>query len=336
MVYQMVNFVNNQFIKMYLVYSDVDVEVVLQQVDVFYYFVWVKGDIELWLVVLYKLVDLIDSWVEELVKIVSQEMGKFIKQSCGEVKFCVQIVCYYVDNVKLFLVLVKYFFELGEVWVEYYFIGVLLVVELWNFFYYQLICVFVLNLVVGNLVIVKYVSIVLYCVEIFVYLVCEVGVLEGVWINLFIFQDQVVKIIVDDCVQGVVFIGLEKVGSVVVVQVVKYIKKLMLELGGNDVFVVLDDVDLECVVKIGVQVWLNNVGQVCIVVKCFILYENIVDVFLIKFSEVFCQVKIGDLLDESIMLGLFFFKDVLDILSKQVDEVVKNGVKLYLGGKVVV
>lgn len=204
-------------------------------------------------------------------------MGKFIEQSCGEVKLCVQIVCYYVDNVKQFFVLVFYKIEFGDVWVEYYLIGVIMVVELWNFLYYQLMCVLVLNLVVGNLVLVKYVSIVLYCVEIFVYLVCEVGVLEGVWINLFIFFDQVLNIIVDLCVQGVVLIGFEKVGSVVVVQVVKYIKKLMLELGGNDVFVVLDDVDFEKVVKIGVQVWFINVGQVCMVVKCFILYEKIVD-----------------------------------------------------------
>ncbi len=89
----------------------------------------------------------------------------------------------------------------------------------------------------------------------------EAGAPEGAWTNLFISQDQVAKIIADDRVQGAALTGSEKAGSVVAAQAAKHIKKSTLELGGNDVFVVLDDADLERAVKIGVQARLNNAGR---------------------------------------------------------------------------
>ncbi|MDU7294177.1 MAG: aldehyde dehydrogenase family protein [Klebsiella pneumoniae] len=250
MAYQTVNPANNQLIKTYPAHSDADVEAALQQADALYHSAWAKGDIEPRLAVLHKLADLIDSRAEELAKIASQEMGKLIKQSRGEVKLCAQIARYYADNAKSFLAPVKYPSELGEAWVEHHPIGVLLAVEPWNFPYYQLM-------------------------------------------------------------------------------------RVLAPKGGNDVFVVLDDADLERAVKIGVQARLNNAGQVCTAAKRFILHENIADAFLTKFSEAFRQVKIGDPLDESTTLGPLSSKDALDTLSKQVDEAVKNGAKLHLGGKAV-
>lgn len=97
------------------------------------------------------------------------------------------------------------------------------------------------------------------------------------------------KIIADDRVQGAALTGSEKAGSVVAAQAAKHIKKSTLELGGNDVFVVLDDADLERAVKIGVRARLNNAGRVCTAAKRFILHENIADAFLTKFSEAFRQ-----------------------------------------------
>ncbi|MEA4633299.1 NAD-dependent succinate-semialdehyde dehydrogenase [Klebsiella pneumoniae] len=293
MAYQTVNPANNQLIKTYPAHSDADVEAALQQADALYHSAWAKGDIEPRLAVLHKLADLIDSRAEELAKIASQEMGKLIKQSRGEVKLCAQIARYYADNAKSFLAPVKYPSELGEAWVEHHPIGVLLAVEPWNFPYYQLMRVLAPNLAAGNPVIAKHASIVPHCAETFAHLVREAGAPEGAWTNLFISQDQVAKIIADDRVQGAALTGSEKAGSVVAAQAAKHIKKSTLELGGNDVFVVLDDADLER------------------------------------------AVKIGDPLDESTTLGPLSSKDALDTLSKQVDEAVKNGAKLHLGGKAV-
>lgn len=335
MAYQTVNPANNQLIKTYPAHSDADVEAALQQADALYHSAWAKGDIEPRLAVLHKLADLIDSRVEDLAKIASQEMGKLIKQSRGEVKLCAQIARYYADNAKSMLAPVKYPSELGEAWVEHHPIGVLLAVEPWNFPYYQLMRVLAPNLAAGNPVIAKHASIVPHCAETFAHLVREAGAPEGAWTNLFISQDQVAKIIADERVQGAALTGSEKAGSVVAAQAAKHIKKSTLELGGNDVFVVLDDADLDRAVKIGVQARLNNAGQVCTAAKRFILHESIAESFLTKFSEAFRQVKIGDPLDEGTTLGPLSSKDALETLSKQVDEAVKNGATLHLGGKAV-
>ncbi|HFP9391432.1 TPA: aldehyde dehydrogenase family protein, partial [Raoultella planticola] len=333
MAYQTVNPANNQLIKQYAAHSDADVEAALQQADALYHSAWSKGDIDRRLPVLHRLADLIDSRVDELAKIASQEMGKLIAQSRGEVKLCAQIARYYADNAKSFLAPVKYPSDIGEAWVEHHPVGVLMAVEPWNFPYYQLMRVLAPNLAAGNPIIAKHASIVPHCAETFAHLVREAGAPEGAWTNLFISQEQVAKIIADDRVQGAALTGSEKAGSVVASQAAKYIKKATLELGGNDVFVVLDDASLEKAVKTGVQARLNNAGQVCTAAKRFILHENIADQFLSQFTEAFRQVKIGDPLDESTTLGPLSSKDALQTLTRQVDEAVKNGARVHLGGK---
>lgn len=333
MAYQTVNPATNQLIKAYPSHTDADVEAALKAADALYHSDWAKGDIDQRLPVLHKLADLIDARVEELAKIASQEMGKLIAQSRGEVKLCAQIARYYADNAKQFLAPVKYKSELGEAWVEHHPIGVLMAVEPWNFPYYQLMRVLAPNLAAGNPVLAKHASIVPHCAEVFAHLVREAGAPEGAWANLYISQDQVANIIADDRVQGAALTGSEKAGSVVAAQAAKHIKKSTLELGGNDVFVVLDDANLDKAVKIGVNARLNNAGQVCTAAKRFVLHEKIADAFLSKFTEAFKQAKIGDPLDESTTLGPLSSKDALETLTKQVNEAVKNGAKLHLGGK---
>ena len=333
MAYKTVNPANNQLIKAYPSHTDADVDAALTTADALYHSEWAKGSIDKRLAVLHKLADLIDSRSEELAKIASVEMGKLIGQSRGEVKLCAQIARYYADNAKQHLAPVKYPSELGEAWVEHHPIGVVMAVEPWNFPYYQLMRVLAPNLAAGNPVIAKHASIVPHCAETFAHLVREAGAPDGAWTNLFISQDQVASIIADPRVQGAALTGSEKAGSVVAAQAAKHIKKSTLELGGNDVFVVLDDADLEKAVKIGVNARLANAGQVCTAAKRFIVHEKVADRFLAKYTDAFKQVKIGDPLDESTTLGPLSSKDALDTLTKQVDEAVKNGATLHYGGK---
>ncbi|EBO3917976.1 TPA: aldehyde dehydrogenase family protein [Salmonella enterica subsp. enterica serovar Saintpaul] len=251
MAYQTVNPANNQLIKEYPPHTDADIEAALQKADALYHSDWSKGEIDQRLPVLHKLADLIDSRVEELAKIASQEMGKLIEQSRGEVKLCAQIARYYADKAKQFLAPVPYKTEFGDAWVEHHPIGVIMAVEPWNFPYYQLMRVLAPNLAAGNPVLAKHASIVPHCAETFAHLVREAGAPEGAWTNLFISSDQVANIIADPRVQGAALTGSEKAGSAVAAQAAKHIKKSTLELGGNDVFVVLDDADLEKAVKNG-------------------------------------------------------------------------------------
>lgn len=333
MAYQTVNPANNKLIKEYPSHTDADVEAALSTADALYHSDWSKGSMDKRLAVLKKLADLIDSRTEELAKIASEEMGKLIAQSRGEVKLCAQIARYYADNAKQFLAPVKYPSEMGEAWVEHHPIGVVMAVEPWNFPYYQLMRVLAPNLAAGNPVIAKHASIVPHCAETFAHLVREAGAPDGAWTNLFISSDQVATIIADDRVQGAALTGSEKAGSIVAAQAAKHIKKSTLELGGNDVFVVLDDADLEKAVKIGVNARLANAGQVCTAAKRFILHEKVAEQFLEKYTEAFRNIRIGDPLDESTRLGPLSSKDALETLTKQVDEAVKNGATLHYGGK---
>lgn len=333
MAYKTVNPFNNQLIKEYPNHSDADIEAALKQADALYHSDWAKGSIDKRLPILHKLADLLESHQEELAKIASQEMGKLIGQSRGEVKLCAQIARYYADNAKQFLAPVKYPSELGDAWVEHHPIGPIMVVEPWNFPYYQLMRVLAPNLAAGNPVLAKHASIVPHCAEAFAHLVREAGAPEGAWTNLFISSDQVAAIIADPRVQGAALTGSEKAGSAVASQAAKHIKKATLELGGNDVFVVLDDADLEKAVKIGVQARLNNAGQVCTAAKRFILHQDIADQFVEKYTEAFRQVKMGDPLDESTTLGPLSSKEALETLTQQVNEAVEKGAKLHLGGK---
>ncbi|EEP1025115.1 aldehyde dehydrogenase family protein, partial [Salmonella enterica] len=189
------------------------------------------------------------------------------------------------------------------------------------------------NLAAGNPVLAKHASIVPHCAETFAHLVREAGAPDGAWTNLFISSDQVANIIADPRVQGAALTGSEKAGSAVAAQAAKHIKKSTLELGGNDVFVVLDDADLEKAVKIGVQARLTNAGQVCTAAKRFILHEKIADQFLSQFTEAFSKVKVGDQMDASTELGPLSSKDALETLTRQVEEAVKNGATLHVGGK---
>ncbi|WP_438918265.1 NAD-dependent succinate-semialdehyde dehydrogenase [Kosakonia cowanii] len=333
MAYQTVNPFNNQLIKAYPNHSDADIEATLRQADALYHSEWAKGSIDQRLPVLHKLADLLESHQEELAKIATQEMGKLIAQSRSEVQICAQIARYYADNTEKFLAPVKYDTELGDAWVEHHPIGIIMAVEPWNFPYYQLIRVLAPNLAAGNPVICKHASIVPHCAEAFAHLVREAGAPEGAWTNLFISSDQVSAIIADPRVQGAALTGSEKAGSAVASQAAKHIKKSTLELGGNDVFIVLDDADLEKAVKTGVQARLANAGQVCTAAKRFIVHQKVADQFLRQFTDAFQQVKMGDPLDESTTLGPLSSKDALETLSKQVSEAVQKGAKLHFGGK---
>lgn len=335
MPYQTINPYTDKLIKEYPQHDDKYVESALAAAHKLYKSDWAQGDISQRLNVLSKLSELFAQHEEELAKTISQEMGKLIEQSRGEVKICAAIAQYYADNAKAFLKPVKYPSSLGDAWVEHHPIGIIMAVEPWNFPFYQLMRVLAPNMAVGNSVMVKHASIVPHCAETFERMVSQAGAPKGAYTNLFISQDQVASIIDDDRVNGVALTGSEQAGSVVAAQAAKNLKKSTMELGGNDVFVVLDDCDLDKAIKVGAQARLQNAGQVCTAAKRFIIHEKIADKFLAGFTKALESVKMGDPLDPSTTLGPLSSKGALQNLVKQVDKAVKNGAKATLGGKTV-
>ena len=333
--YESINPANNELLKTWPNHDDIYTQRALKTADNLYHSAWSKGDMQQRLQVLHRLADLIDQRAEELAAIASKEMGKLIGQSRGEVKICAQIARYYADNAASLLQAQPYPSSVGDAWLEYHPIGVIVAVEPWNFPYYQLMRVLAPNLALGNPVLAKHANIVPHCADVFEKLVIEAGAPEGAWTNLFISTDQVADLIADSRVQGVALTGSERAGSAVAEQAGKHLKKSTLELGGNDVFVVLDDADIDEAVRQGAQARLSNCGQVCTAAKRFILHEKIADQFTAKFSAALQAATPGDPLDEKTTLGPLSSKDARDRLVKQVDEAVKNGARVELGGRVI-
>ncbi|WP_338562718.1 NAD-dependent succinate-semialdehyde dehydrogenase [Erwinia sp. E_sp_B04_7] len=333
MSYKTINPASNELVKTWPDHNDEQIEQSLKIADDLYHSDWSKGAIQPRLQVLKKLADLIDGRVDELAKAASIEMGKLINQSRGEVKLCAQIARYYAENAERFLAPTRYPSELGEAWVENHPIGVLVAVEPWNFPFYQLMRVLAPNLAAGNPVLAKHAANVPHCATLFEELVTEAGAPKGAWTNLFVSNEQIATLIADDRVQGAALTGSERAGSAVAQQAGKYLKKTTLELGGNDVFVVLDDCDLDKAVKAGAGARLSNCGQVCTAAKRFIVHEKVADAFLEKFTQAFREIKIGNPLDESTTLGPLSSSSARDTLVKQVEQAVSKGAKLHLGGK---
>ena len=148
-------------------------------------------------------------------------------------------------------------------------------VEPWNFPYYQLIRVAAPNLAVGNPVLAKHASIVPQAALVFEELLTAAGAPRGAWTNIFASGEQIASLIADDRVQGVTLTGSEKAGSIVAAQAGKHIKKSVLELGGADVFVVLDDADLDKAVEVGAAARLNMAGQACNAAKRFLITRRL-------------------------------------------------------------
>lgn len=332
MAYQSINPFTNQKLKDYSPHTDEHIQNALDQAEQILKSDWPQ-QIDQRIEVLRNIAQKLREQKTELAKLMTLDMGKLIKQSEGEIESCAKIAEYFADHAKEFLAPVSYETELGEAWVEHHPLGIVMAVEPWNFPFYQLMRVFAPNCAIGNPVLAKHAGIVPQCAEAFEKLVLEAGAPRGVWINLFISSDQVQEIIADPRVQGVALTGSEGAGSAVAEQAGKYIKKSTLELGGNDVFIVLDDADLEKAIKIGCQARVNNSGQLCTAAKRFILHEKIADEFKAGMLKAFQELKIGDPLHPETTLAPLSSADALEKLTKQVDKAVAHGATVLTGGK---
>jgi succinate-semialdehyde dehydrogenase/glutarate-semialdehyde dehydrogenase len=333
MAYQTINPTTNELVKVYPNHTDADIEAALTAAHKLYKSTWCKGPIQPRLRVLERLADLIDARADELAKICVEEMGKLISDARDEVWIIAEIARFYAREAERFLAPVKIESALGEAWIEHHPLGVMMVVEPWNFPYYQLMRVFAPNFAAGNPVVSKHASIVPHCASMFEELVNEAGAPKGAWANLFITSGQVSDIIADDRIVGAAMTGSEGAGAAIATQAAKHLKKSTLEMGGNDVFVVLDDADMDKAIQAGVFSRLHISGQECICAKRFVLHEKIADTFLERFTAAMASVKIGDPLDETTKLGPLSSVDASANLAKQVQRAIDAGATLHLGGK---
>lgn len=269
---------------------------------------------------------------EKLVVLVIVEMGKVQVEVLVEIEKCVVLCDWYVDYGVQFLCdeLIQVFDD--KVYVFYLLLGVVLGIMLWNFLYWQVMCVVVLILMGGNGFLLKLVENIVGIVQLFDVVWCDVGLLEGIFIVVNISCEGISCVIVDDCIVVVILIGSVVVGCSIVVQVGQVLKKVVLELGGLDLFIVLVDVDLDVVVDVVVVLCFQNIGQVCIVGKCIIVEDVVYDCFVVQFCQKVQVLIIGDGCDLVNCIGLMVCQDLLEQLDVQVCVLVDVGVQLFVGG----
>lgn len=269
----------------------------------------------------------------ELASYITLEMGKLIGQSLFEVELSAAILEYYAQNAEEFLRTRPVPNSPGSVIVTQP-IGVLMAVEPWNFPYYQLARIAGPQLVAGNVLIVKHARNVPQCALAFERVLQEAGAPQGVYTNLFCSFSQIATIIDDFRVRGVTLTGSERAGASVAERAGRQLKKVVLELGGSDPFIVLSDADLVAAVKEGAEGRLQVMGQVCVSSKRFIVVgKDRGAIFLEGLISAFSALRIGDPSDPATTLGPLVSEQGMKDLLTQIEVAKKHGARIVMGGK---
>ena len=268
-----------------------------------------------------------------LSQIITLEMGKLIAESEAEIDLSADIFDYYAENGERFLADQVLKPEQGEAVVRHEPLGVLLGIEPWNFPFYQVARFAAPNVMIGNVVIVKHASNVPQCALAIERLFKDAGAPEGVYSNLFLPGKDIDALIADDRIKGVSLTGSDRAGASVAAAAGKAVKKVVLELGGSDAFIVLEDADIDKAVEWAVVGRMNNAGQCCVASKRLIVLDAVADAFLEKFKARLANLNVGDPNDRRTGLGPLSSESAVSKLEDQVKRSVEAGAKVALGGK---
>lgn len=271
--------------------------------------------------------------IEKYAKTMTLEMGKPISEARGEINKCAWVCDFYAENAERFLADEIIETDAAESFVSHDPIGTVLAIMPWNFPYWQVFRFAAPTLAAGNTGLLKHAPNVFGCATHIEEIFLEAGFPAGVFQNLIIHHDKSEKIISNDIVKAVTLTGSERAGKSVGALAGKYLKKSVLELGGNNAFIVLEDADMEEAVKTGITARMMNSGQSCIAAKRFILVGDAYDKFLPGFIEGVKSIKRGEPMDNSTEIGPLARKDLADELHKQLKKSVEKGAKIEVGGK---
>jgi succinate-semialdehyde dehydrogenase/glutarate-semialdehyde dehydrogenase len=271
---------------------------------------------------------------ERLAEIIVREMGKPLEQALGEVDFCVDIYSYYADNGPKLLAdePIELMAGEGSAFIQRSSFGVLLGIMPWNFPYYQVARFAGPNLVIGNTILLKHAPQCPESAEAIEQIYHEAGVSADAYINIYATNEQIEWVIADPRVRGVSLTGSERAGAAVAEIAGRNLKKVVLELGGSDPFIVLGTDDLDAVVESAVSARLDNTGQSCNAAKRFIVLDELYEPFVQKFTEALTAVEPGDPTSPETAIGPLSSAIAADRLDDQVKRAVEHGAKLLAGG----
>src|ERR1700742_4606949 len=271
---------------------------------------------------------------QELGEIITREMGKPIEQAVGEAEVAGAIYQYYAENGPKLLAdePIELLEGEGSALVRRSSIGVLLGIMPWNYPYYQVARFAGPNLVIGNTILLKHAPQCPESAAAMEQIFHEAGVPTDAYINIYATNDQISTVIADPRVQGVSLTGSGRAGAAVAELAGRHLKKVVLELGGSDPFIVLKADDLDAVVESAVGGRLENTGQACNAAKRFIVLDEYYDAFVDKFSKALTAVEPGDPTSSETTIGPLSSTAAADRLESQVKDALDNGATLVAGG----
>jgi succinate-semialdehyde dehydrogenase / glutarate-semialdehyde dehydrogenase len=270
----------------------------------------------------------------EFARTMTLEMGKPITQGEAEVDKCAWACDYYADSAEGFLAVQPRETDAKKSYVRYEPLGIVLAVMPWNFPFWQVFRFAAPALMAGNAGVLKHASNVPRCALQIEEVFREAGFPRGLFSTALIESSAVAGLIDDPRIVAVTLTGSELAGSKVAERAGREIKKTVLELGGSDPFIVLEDADLNVAANVAADARLVNSGQSCIAAKRFIVVEAVAEKFIPKFVDELRSRRMGDPLDRATQIGPQARVELRDELHRQVEESIKRGAQRLLGGEI--
>jgi acyl-CoA reductase-like NAD-dependent aldehyde dehydrogenase len=280
---------------------------------------------------LLRLAELLDERVEEYARLITLEMGKPISEARGEVKKAAFGAHHFAEQGAAYLQPETIAGTPGRV--VYESLGPILAIMPWNLPFWQVLRFFIPSALVGNTVVVKHAETVQGCALAIESLVRDAGGPNGLYVNLAVQRSAVASVIADSRIRAITVTGSVQAGRAVAQQAGHYGKKVVLELGGSDPFVVFEDADISKAVELGVTSRYSNNAQSCIAAKRFLIAEPIFDAYLQAFVEQASGLKVGDPLLPETKLGPQARADLRQATERQVKDAVSAGARVLTGGK---
>lgn len=271
---------------------------------------------------------------EKYAHVMTEEMGKIYQQGIAEIEKCAWGCRFYAENAEQYLKQESVETEAHKSFVNYKPLGVVLAIMPWNFPFWQVFRFAAPALMAGNGALLKHAPNVIGCSLEMEQMFVEAGLPENLFRALVIDIPQTTKVIHDPRVAAVTITASVNAGRAVAAEAGKALKKCVLELGGSDPFIVLEDADIDKAVEVGIVGRYQNSGQSCIAAKRFIVVDEVYDEFEQKFVAAVEKLKMGNPMDEDTYVGPQARHDLRDGLADQVNRTAAAGAKILTGGEV--
>jgi len=295
---------------------------------------WRASDIAQRTALLTAIADRFEANKRHLAETATKEMGKTLASAIAEVEKCIAGFRHYADKGPDYLAPIETKTASGRAVGHWLPLGPILAVMPWNFPYWQVVRWLAPTILAGNVGLLKHASLTQGCAALIQQMVSAAGAPDGLFQNLPIKSDKVSRIIADTRVAAVTLTGSEGAGAKVAEAAGRALKKVVLELGGSDPFIVMPSADLDKAVATAVKARVQNAGQSCICAKRMIVHADVYDAFLDKFTAAMLAVKIGDPMEDGVEMGPLSSVEQRDTVLEQVERAVADGATLAGGAKI--